>query len=245
VKSDEAPGPTRTGAASELAVNSVEPSVVSNVHPARLTVIGAGFAPGLKVTVDGLSLTETRVESTTKLSGVLPGGLCPGTYRLTVTDARGQQVSVGQLVVQGVTTATLGDWEPQPAMNLNGRDRTLSVRLPTVLIHDTTCARGDWQLAFTLGRFSPFDDGRGALPLRSLQLDGSESRSTTLTTTSGGTSATLNVPHAAGQTSASIRPLIGVDVPSHAYAGQYRMSVAVSLAGGALDEGTRHPGGQR
>jgi hypothetical protein len=89
-------------------------------------------------------------------------------------------------------------------------------------------------VTFTLGAFSPFDDGRGALPLRGLRLDGRDDQhpgALALATNGSASSRTLSVPHEVGQTTASIKPVMSVDVPSHGYAGQYRMSVAVSIAG--------------
>jgi hypothetical protein len=148
----------------------------------------------------------------------------------------------GQVRVEGVRTATLGAWTASPSLGVVGRARSFTQGLPSVEIVDTTCGTSDWQLAFTLGAFSPFDDGRGALPLRGLRLDGAAgigAGSPTLTVKDGVTTGTLIVPHTAGQTSASLRPLIGVDVPSHGYAGQYRMTVVVSIEGGSLKEGLR------
>jgi hypothetical protein len=194
-------------------------------------------------------LTNVTVESSTAMTATMPAGLCPGAYAVTTMDSAGHSVSGGsQLVVKGVRQATLGTWVARPAIGLARQAQTFTLELPTVEVVDTTCTTDDWQLTFSLGAFSPFDDGHGALPLRSLRLDGaagSKSSSTALTVKDGSTSGTLDVPHAAGQTGASLRPLIGVDVPSHSYAGQYRMSVAVSIGGDTQNEGTRQPGGQR
>jgi hypothetical protein len=225
------------------------PPSVRNDHDTALSISGAEFVKGMTLAIGGKPLTNVTVTSSTALAATLPAGLCPSAYSVTIKDEAGRTMpGGGQVRVEGVRTATLGAWAASPAISLAGRAQTFALELPTVEIIDTTCGTGDWRVTFTFGPFSPFEDGHGALPLRSLQLegtDGSRSSSTLLTVKAGETSGTLSVPRAAGQTSVSIRPLIGVDVPSHGYAGQYRMSVAVSFAGDNPDEGTRQPGGQR
>lgn len=232
-----------------MRVTNIVPAIIRNDKDHALTITGSGFAEGMLLAIGEKVLTNVTVESSTRLVATMPSGLCPGPYPVTMMDPVGRAMpGGGQLRVEGVRTATLGDWAANPAVSFVGRAQAITVELPAVEIVDTTCSTDDWQIALTLGTFSPFDDGRGALPLRSVRLDGAAGNragSAPLTVKDGVTRGTLNVPHAARQTSASIRPLIGVDVPSHGYAGQYRMSVAVSITGGTPDEGTRPPGGQR
>jgi len=230
-------------------VSAISPAIVRNDRDNALALSGSGFVEGMTLAIGEKLLANVKVQSSTAVTATMPSGLCPGAYSVTIIDPSGKRTDGdSQLVVQGVRQATLGAWTAAPAIGLARKAQSFTLELPTIEIVDTTCSTDDWQLDMTLGAFSPFDDGKGALPLRSLRLEGaggSKARSTALTVTDGSTRGTLTVPHAAGQTSATLRPLIGVDVPSHGYAGQYRMTVAVSLVGDTPDEGTRPPGGRR
>jgi hypothetical protein len=232
-----------------MRVMAISPAIIGNDQDNALTINGVGFTEDLTLDVGSMPLTNVVLRNSTEFSATLPSGLCPGTYALTIKDASGASVAGhGRLVVKGIRQATLGAWAASPAISFAGRAQAITVELPVVEIVDTTCSTDDWQITLSLGTFSPFEDGRGALPLRGLRLDGvagSRSDSPTLTVKEGVTSGTLSVPRTAEQSTASIRPLIRVDVPSHGYAGQYRMSVAVSITGGTPDQGTRPPGGKR
>jgi hypothetical protein len=241
------PSPTASPAA--IRVTSIMPPSVRNDHDMALSISGAEFVKGMTLAIGGKPLTNVTVTSSTALAATLPAGLCPSAYSVTLKDEAGRTMpGGGQVRVEGVRTATLGAWAANPAIGVARQAQTFTLELPIVEIVDTTCGTDDWQLTMTLGAFSPFEDGHGALPLHALRLSGatsSRSGDAPLAVKAGETSGRLSVPRAAGQTSVSIRPLIGVDVPSHGYAGQYRMSVAVSFAGDNPDEGTRQPGGQR
>ena len=261
-----AAGPTSTGASAKLAVSAIEPAAISNDEPVRLTITGTGFADGQQVAIDGQRLREVRIESPTRLSATLPDGVCPGTYRATVSDGRGEQVSGGQLAVRGVRNATLGDWSPAPPIKLTGKPRTITVPLPLVEVIDTTCSAGDWRIELSLGPFSPDSDGRSALSLRSMRLTNTDfsrmaptpslllrdgAKAASAGRTSGGqpatggsprrsdfplqaqggrTTAVLTVSRGAHVRGATLRPEVEVEVPSHPDAGQYTMTVTVSLA---------------
>jgi hypothetical protein len=233
-----------------MRVTTISPSLVRNDADAALTLKGIGFTQDMTLAIGGKVLTNVTVVSSTELAATLPKGLCPGLYAVTMMDSAGRTLpGGGQVVVEGVRTATLGNWAAtRPAIGFARQAQSITLELPAIEIVDTTCNRTDWNLTLTLGAFSPFEDGHGALPLRTLRSDGTagtQQGTGQLTVKDGGTTGTLHVPHTAGQTSASIRPLIGVDVPSHGYAGQYRMSVAVSIEGDTQKEGMRQPRTQR
>jgi hypothetical protein len=243
------PSASATPSSLPLRVTEISPALIRNDRDRALVMAGSGFVNGMTLAIGEKVLTNVAVESSTRLTATLPSGLCPGPYSVTMmAPSRRAMSGDAQLRVEGVRTATLGTWAASPPIGVSGKARTIALELPTVEVVDTTCSTDDWQLALTFGSFSPFEDGRGALLLRGLKLDGADrgrSGSALVAAKGGTTEGTLNVPHGIGQTTASLRPLIGVDVPSHGYAGQYRMSVAVSIAGGTPDEGTRPPGGGR
>jgi hypothetical protein len=235
------PTPTVTATATAIpsatlgasVVTAITPGTVTNDRPAALTLTGANFADGLAVTIGGQPLTDVRMHSATRLTATLPAGLCPGTYAVSVTDPRGARTTGGDLAVQGVRAVTTS---PAPAgrpVTLNGRAQQIRVPLPTVHLQDTTCGQDDWRLSFALSPFGTVTGAgkRGSLRLRSLSLDdaaGHPALHAPLSLTTDQTEATLLVRRA-GRASAVLQPFVEVQVPSHGAAGQYRMSVAVTL----------------
>ena len=121
------------------------------------------------------------------------------------------------------------------AVTLNGRHQTLSVALPSVLIQDPACAASAWRLSFALSAFAQGAPKRPALLPRSLQITwpgAAHPVAAALATTAGQAEATLVIPRLAGQNSTVLAPSVELDVPANAYAGQYTVTAAVTIAEG-------------
>jgi len=74
--------PTATSGAPTILF--VSPAIIGGPGPNTITVSGTGFLPGSVVLLNGQPL-QTSVTSSTALSAVVPNGLVPGPYAVTVT----------------------------------------------------------------------------------------------------------------------------------------------------------------
>jgi len=75
---------TPTATSSAPTILFVSPAIIGGPGPNTITVSGTGFLPGSVVLLNGQAL-PTSVSSNTALSAVVPQGLVPGPYSLTVT----------------------------------------------------------------------------------------------------------------------------------------------------------------
>jgi hypothetical protein len=73
-------------ALAQAAISGVNPSTVSNASASTLVVTGSGFLNGAVVVVAGYGALTTTFVSVTVLTGVLPAGVAPGTYTITVVN---------------------------------------------------------------------------------------------------------------------------------------------------------------
>ena len=216
-----------------LAVIAIGPTTISNALPAPLTLSGTSFADGVTVAIGGQTLVDVKVQSATVLTATLPTGLCPGTYAASISDRLGREASGGQLVVLGKRTATLsGSRVAGPPITLNGKPRTVTALLPSVLIEDTTCAGDDWRLAFSVSDFTQGSADRGALVPRSIQLTSpgvGRRTEAPLTPRAGRGETVLVVPHAREPGVTVLSASTEIDIPSHPEAGEYTSTVVVML----------------
>lgn len=212
-----------------VTISGIAPASVTNAVAAKLTVTGSGFTPGMSITIGGQALEQIVVASATQLTATLPAGLCPGVYSATLTDSQGEQISGGRLTLQGLRAATLGAAPAAAPVRLNGRDQQITIPLPVVQIEDTTCDGADWQLSIALSPLRTAS-GRGSLPQRSLALADSEAtpRRASLTHRGEQAEATIQLSRA-GRTRATLSPQLEAVVPASAAAGQYSMSVSITL----------------
>jgi len=75
---------TPTATSSAPTILFVSPAIIGGPGPNTITVSGTGFLPGSVVLLNGQPV-PTTVSSTTALSAVVPPGLVPGPYSLSVT----------------------------------------------------------------------------------------------------------------------------------------------------------------
>src|SRR5581483_4675731 len=78
-----ATGTVTTG--SPPVVTSIAPTSVDSTNSSTISVSGTGFMPGAVIQIEGRSL-PTTVVSPTLLTGVVPAGLPPGPYAITVVN---------------------------------------------------------------------------------------------------------------------------------------------------------------
>ncbi len=216
-----------------ISLTAITPGVLFNDRPQGLTLTGANFVAGTVVVVGGRPLQEVEVESSTALTATLPAGVCPGTYPVTVVDPLGREASGGQLVVQALRSATLGDAPPAPPLDLRGHPRTLVRPLPPVHLQDTTCDTGDWRLTFAVSDLTHASGGHPPLVPRVLRVDGPGLPgrvSVAISAADGRGAATLVVPRAAGRSGATLEVWADLEVPVGVRAGAYAGTVSVTLS---------------
>jgi hypothetical protein len=126
-----------------LSILSVQPDVVSNLNSVQLVVTGTDFQDGARVVVEQVGALPTSFVSSTVLSALLPSGLIPGTYTVTVINPDASSVSLpNSLTVTGaqetpVATAVGGVDRPLLVVDsyttnkddTSGKPATLTVRL--------------------------------------------------------------------------------------------------------------------
>jgi hypothetical protein len=214
-----------------LRVTAIEPGVVSNDTPTRLTLIGEGFIPGAyTVSIGGQAITDVRTESLTTLSGTLPVGLCPGTYAATVIDTLGQQTSGGSVQAQGTLSATsLNPDIAAPALSVMSQVQHVRVALPRVQIRDTTCGTGAWRLRVSISDFAYVGPRPSRLVPLSIQAEDTPSSRQPVTLVDGAGTTTLLLPRPADWTSVNLGLSAEIEIPAYPAAGAYRATVAVAL----------------
>lgn len=91
-----------------LSITAVSPDSVPNDLDTSLIIIGTDFINGASVYVDGVELQNVTWINSTQLEAVLPWGLNPDTYTLTVTNPGGESASLPDAisVFQGINVWT-------------------------------------------------------------------------------------------------------------------------------------------
>lgn len=89
-----------------LGVISVQPNVVSNVSSVDLVVTGADFVDGAVVVVENFGALTTNFVSTSVLTAMLPAGLAPGVYTITVVNPDSASASLPNGLTVAAPTAT-------------------------------------------------------------------------------------------------------------------------------------------
>ncbi len=126
-----------------LGILSVQPDVVSNLNSVQLVITGTDFQDGARVVVEQVGALPTSFVSSTVLSALLPSGLIPGIYTVTVVNPDATSVSLpNSLTVTGaqetpVATAVGGVDRPLLVVDsyttnkddASGKPATLTVRL--------------------------------------------------------------------------------------------------------------------
>lgn len=91
------------------AVTSVSPDTVSNAYQTPITIYGSGFVQGAYVVLSDMTHLQTTYINSEMLSAMLPPGLLPGTYNLTVVNGDGEMASlIPALTVTGEAGAEPG-----------------------------------------------------------------------------------------------------------------------------------------
>jgi hypothetical protein len=95
---------TTAGAEVMIEVVSIQPDVVSNATSVELTISGTDFADGAQVRVEGYGVLATSFVSSTTLTALLPAGIAPGVYTVTVVNPDTSSASLqAALQVVGLT----------------------------------------------------------------------------------------------------------------------------------------------
>jgi len=95
----------------QIAVNEVSPGAGYGEAGAALTVLGAGFAPGARVTIGSLDATDVTVLDPTFLYLRMPV-LPPGTYDVTVTAPEGASATHSAAYVVNTAGLTITNFIP-------------------------------------------------------------------------------------------------------------------------------------
>ncbi|MBN2149217.1 MAG: IPT/TIG domain-containing protein [Anaerolineales bacterium] len=90
-----------------LSINAISPNTAPNDLDTLVVITGTGFAPALTVTLAGTDLVEMGWLSGTVITAVLPWGLEPGIYTLTVQNPGGE---IGSFANAFTVTQGIGVW---------------------------------------------------------------------------------------------------------------------------------------
>jgi hypothetical protein len=126
-----------------LSIQSVQPDVVSNMNTVQLVITGTDFQDGARVVIEQVGALPTSFVSSTVLSALLPSGLIPGQYTVTVINPDASSVSLpNSLTVTGAQetpVVTPGASVDRPLLvvdsyttnkdDASGKPATLTVRL--------------------------------------------------------------------------------------------------------------------
>lgn len=98
---------TPSRAATQLALTAVQPGSVSNTVTTELVVTGNGFVDGAVVVLSGIGGLETTFVSGSLLRAILPSGVNPGVYSLTVVNPDAASVTLANaLTITGLAAPT-------------------------------------------------------------------------------------------------------------------------------------------
>ncbi|MCI0518944.1 MAG: IPT/TIG domain-containing protein [Chloroflexi bacterium] len=81
-------------ARADLGITSVQPNVVSNAASVELVITGSDFADGTVALLEDFGGLTTTFVSATVLRAMLPAGIAPGSYTLTVVNPDSTSVSL-------------------------------------------------------------------------------------------------------------------------------------------------------
>ncbi|MGW8250056.1 MAG: hypothetical protein ACWGO1_05395 [Anaerolineales bacterium] len=90
-----------------IEVISIQPAVVSNATSVGLTITGADFVDGAQVRIEGYGVLSTSFVSSTTLTALLPAGVSPGTYTVTVINPDTTSASLQSALQVVALTATV------------------------------------------------------------------------------------------------------------------------------------------
>jgi hypothetical protein len=79
-----APIPTATPTPAALAIAAVEPAAGFDDAPNEVTITGANFQLGIAGSLGGVALGAVKLDGPTQLRAVVPAGMAPGLYGLTL-----------------------------------------------------------------------------------------------------------------------------------------------------------------
>jgi hypothetical protein len=95
-----------TPAFAQLGIVGVQPNTVTGLTPVELVVTGTEFADGASVLIEGFGALATTFVSDTVLRALLPAGIDPGTYTITVVNPDSNSVSLADALRVLAPTAT-------------------------------------------------------------------------------------------------------------------------------------------
>ena len=90
-----------------IEVISVQPNVVSNATSVSLFISGADFTDGAQVRLEGYGTLSTSFVSSTSLTALLPAGVPPGAYTITVLNPDASSASLQNALQVVAFTATV------------------------------------------------------------------------------------------------------------------------------------------
>jgi hypothetical protein len=93
-------------ALAQLSIISVQPSTVTGLTPVELVVTGTDFVDGAVLVVENFGALITRFVSSTVLTGLLPQGIDPGVYTVSVINPDSTSVSLARALTVVSPTAT-------------------------------------------------------------------------------------------------------------------------------------------
>ena len=92
----------------QLSISGVQPGTVTGLAPVELVITGSDFIDGAVVVVENFGALITRFVSPTVLTGLLPQGIDPGVYTVTVINPDSTSVSLPGALTVASPTATTG-----------------------------------------------------------------------------------------------------------------------------------------
>ncbi len=166
------------------AVTSVAPDTVSNEFQTPLTIYGSGFVRGAYVVLSDMTNLQTSYINSEMLTAMLPPGLAPGGYNLTVVNGDGEMASlIPALTVTGeagaepgsgwqqlVTEVPPGQAQVTPSADQPGNGEvpaTISVERPLIIVRaynageETVAPGSEFNLTIRL-------ENIGSMPARNL-----------------------------------------------------------------------------
>jgi hypothetical protein len=93
-------------ALAQLSIISVQPNTVTGLTPVELVVTGTDFVDGAVLVVENFGALITRFVSSTVLTGLLPQGIDPGVYTVSVINPDSTSVSLARALTVVSPTAT-------------------------------------------------------------------------------------------------------------------------------------------
>ena len=95
-------------ALAQLSIISVQPNTVTGLTPVELVITGTEFVDGAVVVVENFGALATRFVSPTVITGLLPEGIDPGVYTISVVNPNSTTVSLSGALTVAPPVATSG-----------------------------------------------------------------------------------------------------------------------------------------